>query len=270
VQLHGETGFLARPEDIGPAHPRHAFPSIFKWRHGFLFEKDLLSFFRDPDEVSRALFLGVLLLMYVFAARGVMELDVFEGTTVPPVVVTFAFGAIGYFCLAFALRFVFPTLSREGRSAWVFWSSPVHVHEFFSWKLFFWSFMSALVACSAAVLSVLLFRLPVVLGGFLLFASFCMSIGIVAIALGQGSMYADPREDDPDVLSTSPAGLATTGLGMLYLLVVGRYVHAYTVRFLATGGGGLLDGFGILIVTFCVVAVYWILAPRSMETRELG
>jgi len=271
VQLYGETGFLARAEDIGPVHPRHAFPAIFRWRHGYLFEKDLLSFFRDPDEVSRAAFLGTLLLLYIVAARGVMRLEGI-GPSLPAIALIFAFGTIGYFCLAFALRFVFPSLSREGKSAWVLWSSPVHVHEFFSWKMFFWSFLIALGAGTASVLTVLLFRLPVPLAAFFVFAALCMSVGTVAIALGQGTMFPDLREDDPDVLSTSPAGLATTGIGLAYVFVISRYVHAFASYAIAGGtdGKGLLDGFGILIVTVGVVALYWVLAPRSMASREFS
>lgn len=269
IQAFGETGFLARPDDITAYVKRETFPSIFRWRHGFLFEKDLLLFFRDPNDVSRASFLGAMLIFYMFAAKSITSMGQFNEPRLLAVAVTFAFGALGYFALMFAIRFAFPSLSLEGKSAWVLWSSPIHVHEFFSWKLFFWGGLLTVAMEAVAIMTVLLFGLPVILGLFLMFAVLCVSVTVTAIALGQGSIYPDFSQSDPDVLTTSPAGLVATGLGIVYLFIVGRYVYRFADTLLSAGHVDLRAGFGVLIVTMTILTAYWIIAPRSMEAHEI-
>lgn len=269
IQAFGETGFLARPDDVTAHVRRETFPSIFKWKHGFLFEKDFLSFFRNPNDVSHASFLGVMLIFYMLAAKGITSMGQFDEPRLLVVAVTFAFGALGYFALTFALRFAFPSLSLEGKSAWVLWSSPLHIHEFFSWKLFFWGGLLTAAMEAVAIMTVLLFGLPVILGLFLMFAVLCASVTVTAIALGQGSIYPDFAQDDPDVLTTSPAGLVATGLGIMYLFIVGRYVYRFADTLLSAGQVDPLAGSGVLIVTMTILTAYWIIAPRSMEAREI-
>lgn len=264
-----EGGFLARPEDSPAVRPAGSFPRWFRWRYSYLFEKDLLTFARDPEEVSRAGFLLLLLLFYILAIRGLAAMNAMSGLDPRSWGVALASAAIGYFALTMGIRFVFPSLSVEGRSAWVMWSSPLHIHEVFSWKLFFWSALVSLPMLAMAGLTVAIFGMPWQLAAFFIFSVLCSSVALMAITLGQGSSFPDLRNRDPQLLSTSPAGLAATAIGLGYLWVVTRYVLAFTRKFLTTGAVDVNAGFGILIVSFGVIAAYWLLAPRRMDSLEL-
>jgi len=268
-QRHEEGGFLARPEDAPAARHRLSFPRLFRWRYSYLFEKDLLSFVRDPEEVSRAGFLLLLLLFYILAIRSLAAMDAMNGLDPRSWGVALASAAIGYFALTMGIRFVFPSLSVEGKSAWVMWSSPLHIHEVFSWKLFFWSTVVSLPMLAVAGLTVAIFGMPFLLGTFFIFTVLCSSVSLMAITLGQGSSFPDFRSRDPQMLSTSAAGLAATAIGLGYLWVVTRYIHVFARKFLATGAVDVNAAFGILIVSFGVIAVYWLLAPRRMDSLEL-
>lgn len=268
-QRQEEGGFLAKPEDASAARPHLSFPRWFRWRYSYLFEKDLLTFVRDPEEVSRAGFLLLLLLFYILAIRSLAAMDAMNGLDPRSWGVALAFAAIGYFALTMGIRFVFPSLSVEGRSAWVMWSSPLHIHEVFSWKLFFWTAFVGLPMLAVAGLTVTIFGMPFLLGAFFIFAVLCSSVSLMAITLGQGSSFPDFRNRDPQMLSTSAAGLSATAIGLGYLWVVIRYVHAFARKFLATGVVDVNAAFGILIVSLGIIAVYWLLAPRRMDSLEL-
>jgi ABC-2 type transport system permease protein len=266
---HEEGGFLARPEDSPARKPVGSFPRWFRWRYSYLFEKDLLSFLRDPEEVSRAGFLLLLLLFYILAIRALAAMNAMNGLDPRSWGVALASAAIGYFALTMGIRFVFPALSMEGKSAWVMWASPLHIHEVFSWKLFFWSATVSVPMLAVAGLTVAIFGMPFELAAFFVFAVLCSSVSLMAITLGQGSSFPDFHDRDPQMLSTSPAGLAATAIGLGYLWIVTRYVHVFARKFLAAGAVDINAGFGILIVSFGTIAIYWLLAPRRMDGLEL-
>lgn len=270
VRLYRETGFLAQPEDVIVPARRHRFPSYFRWKHSFLFEKDLILLFRSPRDVSRAGSLILLLVFYLFAVRGVAEIEAFRRLDLFSVLVATAFFSIGYFAVTLGIRFAFPFLSTEGRSAWIFWTSPIHIHEFFSWKFFFWSALVSVFTVAASVFTIIIFALPVAVGLFFVFAMLCATVGIIAVTLGQGSIYPNFHERDPDMLSTSPAGLAATAMCFIFLWVVARYVREFTYTYLASGMVDLIPAFGVLIVSFTLIGLYWILAPRAMDKMEIS
>lgn len=271
LQGFREGTFIAGPSDVcDGGFLRTPFPRLFRWRHGFLFEKDLLTFVRDPDEVSRAGFLLTLLVLYVLALGGLSGLQAFAATDLFAAAVTFSFAATGYFALTFGLRFAFPSLSLEGKSAWVLWASPVHAHEFFSWKFFFWAALITAVMEAVSWVGAALFGLPLALAGFLAFATLCSSVSVIAVTLGQGSLFPRFAARTADELATTPAGLAATGIALGYLWVVARYVYRFAGGFLSGGGADLIEAFGILIVSLAVVVVYWTLARRRMDTLEIA
>ena len=268
-QSHHATGFLARPEDAPEGRPRRPFPRLLRWKHGFLFEKEVLMLVRSPGDISRACFLLMLLVVYVLAARAISLMGAFSNVNLYAWVVAFAFASIGYFALTFGLRFVFPSPSLEGKSAWVLWSSPVHAHESHSWKFFFWTALLLVVLESVSTLISILFGLPFPLGQFLSFAVFLTTVSVVAITLGQGTMFPDFHQPDPDMLTTSPAGLAATALGLLFVWVMTRYVHQFTLTFLESGQVDTLAMFGMLVVALAVTGAYWALSVRAAEKTEV-
>lgn len=262
-QRFGETGFIARPADAagGPAH-RRPFPSLFRLGHGFLFEKDLLTMARDDDEVSRAGFLCLLLLVYLFTVRAVSRIEAFDRSQTHALMLAFAFAATCYFALTFALRFIFPSISLEGRAAWVLWSSPLHAHEIFSWKFFFWSAALAAVTEAATVVIVLLFGLPLLLALGLFFAAGAVAVSLSAMALAIGALWPSLDVRDPDLIATSPAGLFAAAAGFVYLWIVVRYVHGFVEDYLVAGSLDIVALAGILIVSSAVVAASWSAAMR--------
>ncbi len=271
-QSFGETGFIARAEDAPRAWPgpRLSFPRVFRFGHGFLFEKDLVGLLRSGEELSRAAFLLLLLVLYVFSVRAVALMEPFTDMNLFAMALTFAFAAICYFSLTFGLRFVFPSLSLEGKSAWIIWSSPVHVHELFSWKFFFWSAIqvAAMEAVTCAI--ILLFGLPLPLALALMFATACAVVSLVAVTLGQGSLAPSFTSRDPDYVSTSPSGLAATAIGLTYTVIACRYVLRIVATWYAANAVDAVALVGLFVVSLAVTVTYWVAAPRVMDRIEIS
>ncbi len=270
-QLYRERLFIARPEDVGDSSraPR-PFPRVLRWGHGYLFEKDMLAFARNPEEMSRAGFLLALLAIYIIAVRGLSTLQAFERVDMFASAVAFIYVAVGYFTLMTCMRFVFPSFSLEGRAAWVIWASPVHIHEVFSWKLFFWVSSLSLVMGVVTLISAILFSFPVLLTLFLMFAILCTVVSLTILCLGQGAIRPNFRDDNPDTLSTSPSGLLATILGLGYLFIVTRYVYMFSLAMFTKGVFDVTAGFGILVVTLAMVIAYWLLGHRSVDRLEIA
>ncbi|MFA6603809.1 MAG: hypothetical protein WCT10_03110 [Patescibacteria group bacterium] len=265
-----EGGFLARPEDASGRRPAMSFPRLFRWRYGYLFEKEYLQFRRDSGEVFSAVFLAALLFFFLLAIRAVAGMDIIDQAAILTEQMLFrVFVSIGYFSLILGMRFAFPSLSLEGRGAWALWSSPVHIHEFFSWKLFFWTAASAIPLLAAAAVTTLTFGLGWVLGTFLVFAVLCLNAAITALTLGQGCAFPDFRKRDAESLSTSPAGIAAVVLGLLYIYVAAGYVRGFTAAYLKNGMIDAVSILGLAVISILVVAVYGVLAPRRMKRLEI-
>ncbi len=271
-QSYGEGSFLARAEDVIEDRPRTLgkFPRIFQWGHGYLYEKDILTLLRSPGEVSRALFMLVLLALYVFAIFAISQMRAFEVSTMLPTVIAFMFAALSYFTLTLGMRFAFPALSLEGRGAWVLWASPLHAHEVLSWKYFFWSSLVLVIMEAATLVVSFLFGLPWLMIIFLLYATACVVLTLIAITLGQGTISPKFRDADPDMMSTSPSGLLATGIGVAYVYVVARYVHVFTKTALTTGEFDAIAFAGIFIVSVVLFMGYMFMARRKVESLELS
>lgn len=270
-QRYRESGFTAGVNDR-PVRvvSRRAFPRVLRWGHSFLFEKDLLLFVRDGAAISRAGFLLLLLGLYLLIVRAVTHaIDGDVTGSFFAYAITFAFAAIGYFVLTLTLRFVFPALSLEGRGAWLEWASPVHTHELFSWKVFFWTslFTVAMEAAAAAVIG--LFGLPMGLGISFAYATFLAVLSLVTFGMASGSVAPDFRAKDPDEVATSPMGLAATGGGALYLFIMARYVYGMATATASGQDYDVLALVGMTIVSLTVVASSWAMALLFVDKLEV-
>ena len=88
--------------------------------------KDVLLFFRDTTQWSQLILLAVLLLVYIFNIRA---LPLFTGERVSVLLVTMVvflnLALAGFVLAAIAARFVFPSVSLEGKQLWLLCSSPL-------------------------------------------------------------------------------------------------------------------------------------------------
>ena len=263
MQDASTTVFLARPEDA-PGLPRPPFPRFWRFRHGFLFEKDWLQFVRNPEDISRAGFLAFTLALYALAARGLSRMELFDRLDQQATIIAFAFTAIGYLALTAAIRFAFPAPSLEARRAWIIGASPVHAHEIFSWQLFFWGGLIAAVSGGIAILTAYLLGFEMTLAAFFVLSATVAAVTVTAVSLGQGAIFPDRQRREPDEMSTSPAGLSAIVVSACYLWVTARYVQEFSYALLNSRRLDPSAVIGILVLSLAIVGGYWAWAVRAV------
>ena len=123
---------------------------------------------------------------------------------------------------------------------------------------------------AAAALVIALFAFPATLAALFAGATVVSAVTLAALSLGIGAFAPDFRAKDPDMIATSPAGLAATAAGGVYIWIMARYVHRAAVTYLASGTIEPLVLIGMSVVSLAVIAVSWAVAMRSMDTMEIA
>jgi ABC-2 type transport system permease protein len=179
---------------------------------GLLLVKDLTVFFRDASQWSQLLLLLALVVVYVYNFS-VLPID--DGSpiaaTIRDVVAFCNLGLAAFVTASVAVRFVYPSISLEGRAWWVLRAAPVRLTTLW-WSKFLIAFLplailgELLIAVTNRFLGVEP-GLTLVFMATLLFAV----AAIVSLGLAFGAAY--PRLD-----STNAAQIATGFGGVAYMV----------------------------------------------------
>jgi len=192
-----------------------------------LIRKDLRIFFRDTTQWSQLILLAVLLLVYVFNIRA---LPLFSGEQVPfslvTVVVFLNQGLAGFVLAAIAARFIFPSISLEGRQLWLLRSAPLDLRSLL-WSKYWIGTMPLLVLAvgitwvTNRILQASPFMMAVSVGTTIGF-----TVAIAALALAIGAIYPQFDTENAAQIPTSFGGLvfmmgSVSLLGLIIMLEAG-------------------------------------------------
>jgi hypothetical protein len=152
-----------------------------------------------------------------------MRISSFTGTLVGPEQIkwTQIFFSINimlatFFGLACATRLIFPSISRDGRSAWMLYTSPITIEQIVQTKYRLWSrFLALMVAVFLGVSTYLTIgSIPITLLCCLFGA--IVAHGTAAIAIGVGGEYANFSWEHLTQLSGSLGSLLCMIINLLY------------------------------------------------------
>ncbi len=236
-------------------------PSPLQVQTEVLLKKDFWQFFREPSQWVHLLIMIFLVVVFIVSISNVeLKMSIPFLQTVSYVLVMIF---NGFLVASIALRFVFPAISMEGQSFWSIRTSPIRMGKIY-WLKFLVSFVLVLIV--AELLSVFS-NYPLHRYGPLLItavaSSFCLTLGLVALTLGAGGLFANYREKNAIRVASSPGASLTflIGLAFLSVIVITLFIplHQYFEflilkrGFLATAlNPALLVIFGISIVVFCI------------------
>jgi len=179
---------------------------------GLLLTKDVIVFFRDASQWSQLLLLGALVVVYVYNFS-VLPID--DGTpmaaTLRDVVAFCNLGLAAFVTASVAVRFVYPSISLEGRAWWVLRSSPVPLGTLW-WSKFLIAFLP-LAVLGEALIVVTNRYLGVAPGLTLVFMATLLFVVAAIVSLGLAFGAAYPRLD-----STNAAQIATGFGGVVYMV----------------------------------------------------
>lgn len=188
--------------------------------------KDARSFFRDATQWSQLIVLGVLVVVYVYNIR-VLPLESNEaiGAFLVSMVAFLNVALAGFVLAAVAARFVFPSVSLEGRTLWLLQSSPLPASTLL-WSKFWAGAVPLLVL---ALLLTLLTSLGLGLGsaitGLSLLTILGLTLAFTSQALAWGVAYPKFETENAAQIPTSLGGLLFMlgALATLGLVVGGQF-----------------------------------------------
>jgi ABC-2 type transport system permease protein len=234
--------------------------------------KELRLFFRDTTQWSQLILLTVLVVVYVFNIKYLPLKG--EGVTFFLVnVIPFLNLVLAGFVLAsVAARFIFPSVSLEGRTLWLLKSSPMPVRQLLWAK--FWVGTTPLLALALGIVFVTDWLLQV--SDFMFAVSVMtiamMTIALCGMALGFGTLFPQFETENAAQIPTSFGGLmfmiASVGLIAGVVVLEARPVYGYLSAKLygtPTSMSDMVFGFG-LAALLCVVAT---IIPIRVANRRL-
>lgn len=242
-RLHRRVWLLAQetPERKRTGY-RRAFPRILPGPKGALIERDYLVFSRNVNEVYQAFFIFMLVLLFVFIVSKIPYLNLDLAIWRYRLSV-FIFGAVSYLLAMIANRFVFPSLSIEGRNFWILISSPLDLRQLY-WAKFASSLtILSILGTSLLTVTAYFYRMNLSLTLVMLIWVLATSAAVSAIALGMGVLFPDFTKRSAAEMSSSAASLISTivslaygGLGMWLLapMAAGFYLDRQSAILLPT------------------------------------
>ncbi len=236
---------------------------------GSYLTKDVLLFARDPSRWTQLFLLGALVVLYVYNAYSFPLGGMFYKN-----LVAFMNLAISGFVLsALCVRFVFPSVSLEGRSLWVTLSSPVSMRRFFIAK---YLFAAAPLCLISFILSISTNYVLGVRGDMMLLftgASLAMALALTGLSLGMGAVYPRFDFENEAQIPASAGGVASMIISLAYIVGMVVFLAAPVYRFFAyrmgigalTRTDSLLSLAGAGIMSLLVAGI-----PLAAGLRKVG
>ncbi len=236
-----------------------------------LIVKDLKIFLREPAQWLQALVLFGLLTIYILNIRN-MPRNVYQPFW-KNLITFFNLGATSLILATLTTRFVYPSLSLEGRTFWVLGLAPIRRASILRIK--FWSNFSAAVAITVPLM--LLSNHILEVSGIMTLitcgAIVIMAGVLVSLATGLGAIFPQFTEDNPSRIASGFGGTLNLVLSLIYIAVmVCSLAIAYQLRVGITGISHYLiplsAGTFLLIISFLGAFLPVKLGIKALEKSE--
>ena len=183
--------------------------------------KDIRVFFRDATQWSQLILLAVLLIVYVFNIRA---LPLYTGEKVPYFIVTLVVflnqGLGGFVLSAIAARFIFPSVSLEGRQLWLLRSSPLDLRAMLWSKYWVGTIPLLVLALTIGIVTNRILQAPPFMMFMSIITTVCYTLAVGALALGMGVLYPQFETENAAQIPTSFGGLVFMMAAVSLLAVI--------------------------------------------------
>ena len=240
--------------------------------------KDLKLFFRDTTQWSQLILLGVLIVIYLFNIRA---LPLFRGEQVPFLLVFFIsflnLGLAGFVLASIAARFIFPSISLEGRQMWLLRSSPLDLRALLWSKYWIGTVPLLVVALVITVFTNVLLHATPFMMTLSVTTMILLTFAISALALGFGALYPQFETENAAQIPTSFGGLVfmMTTIVLVAAVIVLEAMPVYGYMSAAFRGepvqittSMILAFVGVLLLCVTATVVPLKIGLRKMEEFE--
>ena len=265
--------------------------------------KDLKLFFRDTTQWSQLILLGVLVIIYLF---NIQALPLFRGEQVPFLLVSvisflnlglagFVLSSIAAGCrheehvwtqlpyavvaalASIAARFIFPSISLEGRQMWLLRSSPLDLRALMWSKYWIGTVPLLVIALVITIFTNVLLRATPFMMTLGIVTIILLTLAISALALGFGALYPQFETENAAQIPTSFGGLVfmmttialVAGVIVLEAVPVYGYMNATFRGQEVSVTSAMIAAFaGVIALCAAATAVPLIVGLRRMESFE--
>ncbi len=183
-----------------------------------LSEKDILLFIRDEGQWSQIPLLITLVVIYLFSIKALpLEWGTLVGLGIKYMVAFLNIGLVGVVMASIAVRFLYPSVSLEGRAFWLIRTAPVSIRTFL-WNKFLVNFIPMLFL-TLLLMGVSTFFLHVKAWMVILSAvtGAVLAASITGLSVGMGAIHPNFEAENLSQVST---GLRGTYYMLLALLLI--------------------------------------------------
>ena len=240
--------------------------------------KDLKLFFRDTTQWSQLILLGVLVVIYLFNIRA---LPLFRGEQVAFGLVSVIFfvnlGLAGFVLASIAARFIFPSISLEGRQMWLLRSSPLDLRALLWSKYWIGTVPLLVMALVITVFTNIILHATPFMMTLSVTTMILLTFAISALALGFGTLYPQFETENAAQIPTSFGGLVFMMTTIVLVAAVIMLLAMPVVGYMKAAFGGesvqittsmMLAFAGVLLLCITATVVPLKISLRKMEEFE--
>ncbi len=240
--------------------------------------KDLKLFFRDTTQWSQLILLGVLVAIYLFNIRA---LPLFRGEQVAfglvSVISFLNLGLAGFVLASIAARFIFPSISLEGRQMWLLRSSPLDLRALLWSKYWIGTVPLLVMALVITVFTNIILHATPFMMTLGVTTMTLLTFAISALALGFGTLYPQFETENAAQIPTSFGGLVfmmtaivlVAAVIMLEAMPVVGYMNAaFRGESVQITTSMMLAFTGVLLLCITATVVPLKISLRKMEEFE--
>ena len=240
--------------------------------------KDLKLFFRDTTQWSQLILLGVLVVIYLFNIRA---LPLFRGEQVAfrlvSVISFLNLGLAGFVLASIAARFIFPSISLEGRQMWLLRSSPLDLRALLWSKYWIGTVPLLVIALVITVFTNIILHATPFMMTLSVTTMILLTFAISALALGFGTLYPQFETENAAQIPTSFGGLVFMMTAIVLVAAVIMLLAMPVVGYMNAAFGGesvqittsmMLAFTGVLLLCITATVVPLKISLRKMEEFE--
>lgn len=196
--------------------------SPFSPQMRMIIQKDIKAFFRDATQWSQLLLLLSLIIVYLYNFKALpLDSAPIPGFYLQNLFAFLNLGLAGFVLAAIAARFVYPSVSMEGRAFWIIKSSPLPL-QFFVLSKFWLNVVPLLIlgliliVCSNVLLQATDFMMVLSIITIML-----LTFGITSLGIGMGALHPRFRYTNVAEIPSGYGGLMymVAALGLIGLTV---------------------------------------------------
>lgn len=241
-------------------------------------EKEITVFLRDPAIFSQVFMMAAIVFVYGYnlTILPLKDLPSLYSGEINDSMVFFNGPFIGFILAAISMRFIYPSISLEGRAFWAVKASPIQPSRLMKVKFILYLVPTLALGLSLCFISNQIFQ---VTSWHLFLLSYLnvglMALVITALAIGVGALYARFDADNPLKIAGSFGGFVFMILSAIYvinLLILEAYplFRLYFIRFypITQVSGKLLIGLSFFLLLVCTFLWVYIPLAQGKEAIE--